>query len=202
MKKIMKKSGSALLVSIILSFQALAQSTAVVDSFKVNGNCEMCKERIEKAAKAQGVVSAEWNMDSHWLVINYDSSVVSLDSIQKKIAEVGHDTPSYRATDAAYAGLHKCCKYERVPLAEKAGSPVKTVKYKITGMTCEEGCAKGIQNALYKRKGVKSSEVNFVTGIATIVYDERKVTREELRKIIESYNGDGGTLFYKAEEIN
>ena len=37
----------------------------------------------------------------------------SLDEIKKKIAEAGHDSEDFKATDEAYANLHSCCKYDR-----------------------------------------------------------------------------------------
>ena len=81
------------------------------DTIKVLGSCGMCKTRIEKAAKVEGVSKAEWNQKTNMLTLTYDSSKVKSDDIQKKIAAVGHDTPKYKADTKVYNALPGCCKY-------------------------------------------------------------------------------------------
>lgn len=80
---------------------------------KVLGNCELCKERIEKAAKIDGVSKADWNVDTQKLALTYNPSKVTSDEVQKKIAAVGHDTEKYKATSKAYNSLPSCCQYNR-----------------------------------------------------------------------------------------
>jgi Cu(I)/Ag(I) efflux system membrane fusion protein len=71
--------------------------------FKVSGNCDMCKERIETTAKAvAGVTSAEWNVDNKLLQVKFDASKTNSDGIQKAIAQAGHDTEKYIAPDEVY----------------------------------------------------------------------------------------------------
>ncbi|MDD2306757.1 MAG: heavy-metal-associated domain-containing protein [Prolixibacteraceae bacterium] len=83
------------------------------ETIKVWGKCESCQERIEKAAKTDGVSKASWDKDSKLLTLTYDPSKVKSDDIQKKIAAVGHDTEKLKADDRAYAKLPGCCQYER-----------------------------------------------------------------------------------------
>jgi len=86
--------------------------------------------------------------------------------------------------------------------SKKKKAKVETVQFKITGMTCEEGCAKGIESSVYRMKGIKSSSVNYETQIATVIYDPNKVGKEEIKKTIEAYNpGEGGGTKYQANEI-
>lgn len=81
---------------------------------EVNGNCEQCKKRIEKAAfSVSGVKSAEWHMDDHMLHLIINEEKCSVLDVKKAIAKVGHDTDEVRATDADYSNLHHCCLYER-----------------------------------------------------------------------------------------
>ncbi|MBS1590173.1 MAG: copper chaperone, partial [Bacteroidetes bacterium] len=49
------KSIIIFIFSALLSSAALAQSDIKTDSFKVDGNCNMCKNRIEEAAYVRGV---------------------------------------------------------------------------------------------------------------------------------------------------
>jgi mercuric ion binding protein len=82
-------------------------------TFKVWGNCETCKETIEASLKTDGIVKADWNVDSKIITVEYDSSKISIDKIEKDIASVGYDNEKYKGDDKAYAALPECCKYER-----------------------------------------------------------------------------------------
>ncbi|MFA5556798.1 MAG: heavy-metal-associated domain-containing protein [Flavobacteriaceae bacterium] len=81
---------------------------------EVNGNCEMCKKRIEKAAySVKGVKSAQWHADHKDIHLVIDENKTSIDQIHQAIANVGHDTDKVRAKDEDYEKLHHCCMYER-----------------------------------------------------------------------------------------
>jgi len=87
----------------------------VHESIKVAGECEICKDRIEKAANSiDGVSSAMWDIETKTLHLQYDKNKTSSDMVQKAIAEVGHDTEKYKAPDEVYNNLPACCKYERL----------------------------------------------------------------------------------------
>lgn len=86
------------------------------ETFEVNGNCGMCRNTIQKAAKGAGAQTAEWNMDTHQLKVKYDPKKTTVAAIQKKIAESGYDNVGATATDESYEKLHSCCKYERKPM--------------------------------------------------------------------------------------
>ena len=96
---------------VFMSMSAFAQTKT--DTFKVYGNCGMCKNRIEKASKLEGVTSAIWNVDTKIMTVTYDSTRVSNDDVQKKIATVGHDTDKYTAKEDVYKKLPGCCLYDR-----------------------------------------------------------------------------------------
>ena len=83
------------------------------ETFKVWGNCNMCKSRIEKAVRAEGATVADWNVKTKLLTVTFDPAKTSLDSFSKKLAAAGHDTEKYKATDEAYSNLPGCCQYER-----------------------------------------------------------------------------------------
>ena len=81
------------------------------ETIKVSGNCDMCKARIEKAAKIDGVSKAEWNKETKLLAVTYDPAKTNVDAIGKKVAAAGHDTEKIKAEDKAYDKLPGCCKY-------------------------------------------------------------------------------------------
>jgi periplasmic mercuric ion binding protein len=86
-------------------------AAAKTETIKVSGACDMCKTRIEKAAKINGVIKAEWNTDTKILTLVYDPAKANSDDVQKKIVAVGHDTEKFKADDKAYNALPDCCKY-------------------------------------------------------------------------------------------
>ena len=93
-------------------------TTQVVDgittsTFKVWGNCDMCKETIESSLKVEGITKADWNTESKIMTIAYDDKKITLDQIQKNIASVGYDNEKYKGDDIAYKGLTECCQYDR-----------------------------------------------------------------------------------------
>ncbi|MFY9151054.1 MAG: efflux RND transporter periplasmic adaptor subunit [Prolixibacteraceae bacterium] len=81
---------------------------------KVSGNCDLCKERIETAAKSvAGVMTAEWTAEKQMIHVEFDPAKTSSDAIQKAIAAVGHDTEKYKATKEIYDKLPGCCQYRK-----------------------------------------------------------------------------------------
>lgn len=83
------------------------------ESFKVWGNCEMCKDRIEKAVKEDGATSVTWDQKTKMLTLSFNPSKSSVESFAKKVALVGHDTEKFKADDKVYNALPACCKYDR-----------------------------------------------------------------------------------------
>lgn len=81
---------------------------------KVEGSCEMCKERIEKAATGvNGVSSATWDAKDKVVHLNFDPNKTDLNKISKAIAKVGHDTEKDKADNKVYDALPGCCKYRK-----------------------------------------------------------------------------------------
>jgi periplasmic mercuric ion binding protein len=92
-------------------------ATLKAETFKVNGNCSMCKDRIETAAiSVAGVVSANWDYKTKIIEISLDESKTNVHEVHKVIAKAGHDTEMHKAVDADYNRLHTCCKYDRKTL--------------------------------------------------------------------------------------
>ena len=111
---------------IIVAVIAMAMNSAVIaqmsenktvatktESFFVNGLCEMCKNRIEKAAALDGVSKAEWYTGTKILTVVYNPSSTDGDEILKSVSSAGHDNEKFRAPDDVYNKLPACCKYDR-----------------------------------------------------------------------------------------
>lgn len=102
-----------ILISLAISTAATAQAKTT-ETFKVYGNCGMCKKTIEAAAlDTKGVKSATWDMDEDMITVVFDPAKTDVDKIKSAIAESGYDTDTHRAPDKAYYKLHGCCQYER-----------------------------------------------------------------------------------------
>jgi cation transport ATPase len=99
---------SILLIAALISF---AQDSKVVNKeFKVEGNCNQCKTRIEKAVKIDEVKYAKWNKSTKILKVAFENTI-TVDSLQRRIAEVGHDTEKFKAMNETYSKLPNCCLY-------------------------------------------------------------------------------------------
>lgn len=77
----------------------------------VSGNCEFCKERIERAAlSVTGVDSASWNISNGGLSLTFDPRRTTLDEISLSVAKAGHDTNLHKAVLDVQSQMPDCCK--------------------------------------------------------------------------------------------
>ncbi|TZF85893.1 heavy-metal-associated domain-containing protein (plasmid) [Pedobacter sp. BS3] len=105
----------ALIIFVAASLSAAAQTKTEV--IKVNGECNLCKKKIENAVKAS-VITAKWDPKTKLMKVSYNPEKTSPMEIQQKIAAAGYDTEKVKASDAAYHALDECCQYDRNRLAE------------------------------------------------------------------------------------
>jgi mercuric ion binding protein len=110
----------AAILLVVLCLQSFGQTkdnskimSTKTEIIKVSGNCDMCKTRIEKAARIDGVSKAEWSDETKLLTLVYDPSKVNSNDVQQKIAAIGYDTEKIKADDKAYKNLPGCCQYNR-----------------------------------------------------------------------------------------
>ncbi len=107
----MKKSVFTLVLVVIASI-SYAQDKNKKIAFEVDGKCEMCKMRIEKAALGvPGVKYASWDIPSHQLALIIDERKTDPMKIKTALVAVGHDTKELKATQEAYNSVHACCLY-------------------------------------------------------------------------------------------
>lgn len=182
---------------MVMLFAQLVSAQTKTDTIYAKGNCGHCKERIEQTVMGiKGMVQASWDPEYARLICSYDASVTNNAAIQKAMASVGHDTDLYRADDKVYKELPGCCKYERDPIENKE-SKIQIFEFRIEGMTCAEGCAKGIELSVLKQKGIKSSSVNYDTKRAKVVFDSTKISKEKIIEIVEGFEPEGEAPHYK-----
>lgn len=110
MKSIIKSG--ILFLSIFLFSNFSAQSKT--ETYRVEGNCAMCQETIETAAKTdKNVDAATWDRKTKVLTVTYKTANATSSSVLKNVADAGYDNQAYRAADKTYADLHGCCQYKR-----------------------------------------------------------------------------------------
>lgn len=105
--------GLIFLFFISLHTVGVAQQDSSI-TFETAGNCAMCKQRIEKAAKVSGVSEATWNIENGMTTVIFNSGKTSSQQIKQSIANAGHDTDEIRAEEEIYEELHQCCLYPRL----------------------------------------------------------------------------------------
>ena len=205
----MNKSISKILVAItiLLSFAACdAQiKNAKTEQVKIYGNCEMCKNVIEKAGNLKKVAKVDWNADLKMVTLTYDTAKTNQDAILKRIALAGYDSDTFLAPKSNYDNLPGCCQYERSPLASKGGIvsakidekkelPVETQTNQLNPIFENYFT---IKDALVKTDGKSASEnakellsaINAVT-METLKMDEHMVWM----KVVDKLNEDASNI--------
>ncbi|RLJ31010.1 outer membrane receptor protein involved in Fe transport [Chryseobacterium sp. 7] len=191
--------GALFLFTQFISAQALSKN-----QFKVKGNCEMCKTRIESAAKKAGAKTAIYSIDLQTLTFETDKA--SADDILKKVAEAGHDNEKFKASDTTYEGLPGCCHYDRDAQLSNAEthhehhadanvSAKKENEFYVRG-NCAS-CKARIEKAS-KDAGANSAEWNAEKQTITLNFDPSKTSSDKILKAIADAGHDNEK--YKASD--
>lgn len=97
---------------LFIATTTFAQEKNKKMNMEVDGVCEMCKLRIEKAALGvKGVKYALWDVPSHQLSLIIDERKTNAMEVKTALIAVGHDTKELKATEDAYNKVMPCCKY-------------------------------------------------------------------------------------------
>ncbi|QPH41787.1 TonB-dependent receptor [Pedobacter endophyticus] len=102
-----------LLVLAGLSNANAQKKNIITETFRVNGECIQCQNRIESALRSFGTDKASWSIETKMLTVSYDSTKLSKAKIEKRLADVGHDTEDFKADAKTYESLPSCCHYYR-----------------------------------------------------------------------------------------
>ena len=163
------------------------------DIFMVYGNCGMCERRIEGAlANVKGVHSADWDVDTKVLTVQYDDEAISLDEIKKKVAAAGHDAGQFRAEKEVYDQLPGCCQYDRPEKAqaETATTATSAITETFTVYGNCGMCKRTIEKAAKGVDGVQSATWDADAAKVTVTYDSGKVKLETIKKAIAASGYD------------
>ncbi len=114
----MKAIKSFMTLAFAAGFSIAVNAQTKTETFKVAGNCGMCKSKIEKSAKEAGAKDATWNAEKQEITVTYKASTTNAAKIQQKIADAGYDNAGFKSTTESYNRLPGCCKYERAASSE------------------------------------------------------------------------------------
>ncbi|MBV8326860.1 TonB-dependent receptor [Chryseobacterium sp.] len=190
-----------ILGTLFLFTQFISAQSLPKNQFKVKGNCEMCKTRIEGAAKKAGAKTAVYSIDLQTLTIEPGRNI-STDDILKKVADAGHDNEKYKAPDAAYGGLPGCCHYDRnlqqtpTPAdTQDQHSHKKENEFYVKG-NCES-CKARIEKAA-QDAGADLAEWNAEKQTVVLNFDPSKTSSDKILKKIADAGHDNEK--YKASD--
>ncbi len=82
----------------------------VTTTFKIDGNCQLCKDRIEKSLDISGVTFAEWDPETKLITVRFNDNKITLEEIHAAVGNVGHATEKVSANPDKQAKLPACCQ--------------------------------------------------------------------------------------------
>lgn len=108
----MKQLIFSLLIFFALSFTLHAEEM-ISDTLKIEttAQCEMCKERIEKAVnEMEGIKYVDLDVTTAVVSVVYNKEETTDKDIRETIADVGYDADDVKKDKRAYKRLPKCCQ--------------------------------------------------------------------------------------------
>ena len=127
-------------------------------TFTVEGmTCASCAQTVEKtASKLPGVETAQVNLATEKLTVNYDEAVLSTEEIEEAVSRAGYQV--------------------------KTATKKQTLL--ISGMTCAS-CAQTVEKSVANLEAVKHAEVNLATEKLTVEFDETVLSTEQIILAVE-----------------
>lgn len=132
----------------------------------VGMHCSSCAVSIESILQGEeGVSNANVNFASEKLSITYDPQIISLDQIEKIMANMG---------------------YQLIIELDEAGNKAKEEQKTELKILCMHSthCSNLIENALKNTKGILAAEVQFANEKAIISYKTSEITKSEIKQAI------------------
>jgi copper chaperone CopZ len=99
------------LIALAVLYFNNANAQIIESKIKTSGQCEHCKETLEKNLRFEkGVKKVTFDVNTHVVDVKYDSEKTTLKNIQIAISKLGYDADSIPADTKAYEKLNACCK--------------------------------------------------------------------------------------------
>jgi len=122
--------------------------------------CASCVKAVERSVKRLGNInSADVNLATEKLVVEFDESQVTLDEIKEAVKKAGYG------------------------VEEEKNDILRDVTIPISGMTCAS-CAKAVERAIKKLPGIREVSVNYATEKARVLYDPGSTRISEIKNAV------------------
>lgn len=111
----MKNITTIILIALVSLFttNVKAQKSKETTEIKVktSAQCEMCKQRLEKAmAYEKGIKSSTLDVETATLTVVFKPNKTTPEKIREAISKTGYDADKVTADKKAYNNLPDCCK--------------------------------------------------------------------------------------------
>jgi outer membrane receptor for ferrienterochelin and colicins len=186
---------NVLLFTMLFSIILFAQKNTKEEVF-VNGNCNMCKTRIENAAKKAGAKTAIWSSETKKLLLEFDPAKSSTAKILQNVADAGHDNQLYKTSAETYDNLPGCCLYDRETPIPAKDLEQKDLSYSVKGHC---GMCKSRIESTAKKAGATSATWDLEAQRLTMEFDENKTSAKEILQKIADVGHDNEMFRAKDE---
>jgi Cu+-exporting ATPase len=131
------------------------------DTFNITGmTCASCAKAVERGVrKVEGIQSANVNLATEKLFVEYDEGKADLEKIKDAVKKAGYGAE------------------------EEKDKSIREIMLPISGMTCAS-CSNAVQRAIGKLDGIQEVNVNFATEKAKVVYDSSKTRISEIKDAV------------------
>ena len=157
--------------------------------------CNSCVRLIETTLPKQhgGVKGVRVSLKRNEALVEFDSSITSVDEIASSIYDMGFDTK-----------VQKVFPSEATPaLLEVVARPKNTQEtvISVTGMVCQS-CVKNIESNVGSLEGVQEVVVSLQSNSATFLFDPSLITVKQLCEAIEDLGFDAAPATEETNEIS
>ncbi len=121
--------------------------------------CASCAKAVERHVnKVEGVSSANVNIATEKLTVEFDSDKTDIEKIEEAVIKAGY-------------GI------------QKVSENTREISLPISGMTCAS-CVKAVERAIGKLEGINEVSVNLATEKAKVVYDSSKLRISQIKDAV------------------
>ncbi len=103
---------------LAVTFSISAQNKRKTETIKIKttAQCDMCKERLEKAfAYEKGVKSSHLDVETAVFTVEYFPTKTTPEKLKEAVTKVGYDADDLPANEKAYNNLPNCCQKDGHP---------------------------------------------------------------------------------------
>lgn len=160
------------------------------ETYKIYGmHCASCAGTIERVLlKTAGVHSVTVNFASETTLIEFDENIISEAGLAQAVESVGYKidigpqaSPVHSHNETQMHEMDMGGKEKKKDVVSDKGSEV--ISLKVLGMDSPH-CAMIVESAFKKVSGIKNADLDFSNQRAKVVFDPKKLTKEEIFKVI------------------